>query len=475
MYKLRDIQVPAVQAGIDFFEREKNTKLHRPSLIVCPTAWGKSILIASIVNQINEKTIVLQPSRELLEQNVEKLKALGGDCSIFSAAMKQKEYGEITYATLGSIKSLGHKFKELGYKHIIVDEADRFKRGKSHRDDTQGMFKKFIEDSGIKSVLGVTATPFKLQVCSNGMENYSVLKMLNIRGKSAAFYKDIIYVSQVQEMVSHEYWSKLLYEVYDVDTGRLMYNSTGADYTDSSLKTFYEDQAIDTRIINRIRESDRKSILVFIPSVDNARDLVSKVPNSAAVWGDMPTDYRKFVISEFRAGRIRVIFNVNVLSVGFDYPEIDMIICGRPTASLGWMYQAYGRGTRIHPNKQDCLIVDFSGNTQKFGHIEDLYYKELFGTWYLFGSGGIQLTGIDLRDIGHETEYSITERELDKIRASEAGNIKFTFGKHKDKLVKDCPHSYLQWIYNEFTAQKSWKSWNMSIKKEIERVLKIKT
>ena len=108
--KLRDYQLEPVAIGIEFF----NTPKMAPSIIVAPTAFGKSIVIAYIAKGINEKVLVIQPSKELLEQNYNKLINLGGKASIYSASMGEKEIGDITYATIGSIINIAWKFRELG-------------------------------------------------------------------------------------------------------------------------------------------------------------------------------------------------------------------------------------------------------------------------------------------------------------------------------------------------------------------------
>src|SRR5690606_25923393 len=113
MITLRPYQETCVQKGVDFFKG----KGQKPSLMVLPTAAGKSIIISSIANRLEGKTIVLQPSLELLKQNYGKLIDLGGEASIYSASAGVKEFGNITYATIGSIKSLGSTFKSMGYKN----------------------------------------------------------------------------------------------------------------------------------------------------------------------------------------------------------------------------------------------------------------------------------------------------------------------------------------------------------------------
>ena len=73
MITLRPNQEEPIRKAIDFF-KQKNPK---PSLIVLPTAWGKSILTAFVAKETDDKIIVLQPSKELLEQNYMKYDKYG--------------------------------------------------------------------------------------------------------------------------------------------------------------------------------------------------------------------------------------------------------------------------------------------------------------------------------------------------------------------------------------------------------------
>lgn len=445
--KLRPNQEKPVEIGIDFFKQEKT----QPSIIVAPTAFGKSICIAKIAESVEDNLLILQPSKELLEQNYHKYILLGGQASIYSASFGQKKISNTTYATIGSISSIGKKFKEMGFTKMIIDEAHLYPR------NADSMLGRFLTESGISHVLGLTATPLKLQTNRDlAGNNFSKLVMLTSRSKKGQFFKDIIYVSQVQEMVDLGYWSRLEYEQYDIDEGKLVYNSTKADYTEESLKAVYESNDTDNKIIQKINAlPDRKSIIVFVPSVANAIELSKKTPNSIAVYGDMDKKLRDKSVNQFKSGSLRIIFNVNVLSVGFDHPELDTIICARPTASLAWFYQALGRGTRIHPNKNYCLIVDFSGNVKRFGRIEKLAFQKE-NIWKLYGENGRLLTGVPLHEIGMHTEE--TESTPKKVIMS--------FGKHKGREVKDIDKGYRDWMLKNIT----WNQYNSKIKKEIERL-----
>jgi len=443
--ELRDNQIEPVRKGVEFFK----SKEAKPSLIVAPTAFGKSIVISSIAHEIGEKIIVLQPSKELLEQNLSKLKALGGEASIYSASLGVKEIGHITYATIGSIKNIGHLFK--GYK-LIVDEADRYPKGAS------GMFGSFIKSAGIKHVLGLTATPFKLETLGGMYESYSVLKMLTSRSKKGIFFKEIIHICQIQEMTANNYWPPIMYETFDFNTSELVYNTTKAEYTDSSIKKAYTDQKIEEKIVDYVSKTQRKSILIFVPSVADAISLTKKIPGAEAVWGDMPPKERKRVIEGFKALSIRVVVNVNVLSVGFDHPQLDCIIGGRATASLSWWYQASARGTRVFPDKENLLIVDFAGNS-KFGKIEKLEYV-YENEWKLYGEHDYLLTGIPIDEIGKHTketekkkQESIEIEHLNTLQIQDEGII--PFGKFKGKRVSETPQWWRDWMLKNFKFNKT--------------------
>ena len=459
--KLRDNQELPVAIGVEFFKTPKM----QPSIIVAPTAFGKSIVIAHIARGIGERVLVLQPSKELLEQNYNKFTTLGGEASIYSASMGEKEIGDVTYATIGSIINIAHEFRSLGFTKVIIDECDRYPRNKS------GMLRRFVEGMKATHVLGLTATPLKLQTNMGETGPYSKLVMLTNRSKHGMFFRHILNVSQIEEMVEKGFWTPLKYQSYDFNTGELVFNSSGAEFTNKSIEKAYENQNIEDKIVKKCFELDgRKSILVAVPTIDQAARLAQKIPSAAIVTGDTPKTERNRIIEEFRNQQIRVIVQVNVLTVGFDYPELDCLITGRPTASISWWYQFVGRGTRIHPDKEDCLVVDFVGSYERFGKVEKLYYKEgEDGTWELYGENKKQITGIPIHEIGYHLEGGIDiTKKIDKDGDEE--KVFMTFGKYKGKPIRALPPYYRKWLLKNIT----WNPYNQKIKEEIERLEKIK-
>ena len=455
--ELRPNQFEPVQKGIEYFSLKKA----EPSIIVAPTAFGKSIVIAAIAKGVGERILVIQPSKELLEQNYNKFIGLGGTASIYSASLGEKEIGSVTYATIGSIIKVAHKFKQLGIKKVIIDECDRFPR------EPGGMLRKFLTNAGITHVLGLTATPLKLQTnLGDDFTPFSKLVMLTSRSKKGNFFKKIIHVAQIDEMVKLKFWSKLEYLSYDFNTGDLVYNTTGADYTNKSIQKAYKSQNIGDKIVKKVSELyNRKSILIAVPTIDEAIELADRLPSCKAVYSDMPNSERKEIIDDFKSGKLRIVVQVNILSVGFDHPELDCIITGRPTASLSWWYQFVGRVTRIHPQKTEGLVVDFVGSVPKFGKVEDLYFKEEGGMWKLYGENKKLLTGIPLKEIGLHIEGQPSPHEV----AAQGPAVIMPFGKFKGKEVREMPASYREWMLTNF----QWNSFNQNIKNEILRLKSI--
>lgn len=443
-----------MRKAIEFFRQNKP----KPSLIVLPTAWGKSILTAFVAKHSEDHLLIVQPSKELLEQNYTKYLNLCGfmaNAGIYSASFGKKEVCHITYATIGSIKNLGAEFKRLGFTKMLIDEAHLYPR------EADSMLGRFLKESGITHVLGITATPVKLQQNTDQYgQSYSKLVMLTSRSKKGNFFKEIIHVGQVQEMVQMGYWSPLTYEAAGFDDSLLQFNSSKSEYTEDSVQRAFNANGGLQGVTDTIdRHPERQHILAFVPSVQDAISLAERYPNSAVIYGEQNKAERAQVIADFRAGKTRVLFNVRVLSTGFDYTGIDCIVLGISTASIALYYQIVGRATRIDPGKRDALIADLGGNVKRFGRVEDIYFEQ-GRIWRMYGTDGRLLSGIPIHDIGsiHRDDVANMEAGL-----TDPNKVTIEFGKYKGTKVADIPLGYRTWMIKNF----NWNSNNMKLKTAI--------
>ena len=447
-YELRDNQKAAVKACEEFLLQDKP----KPAVVVAPTGYGKSILIGAVANLCETSVIVLQPSVELLKQNLEKYESYGNFASVYSASAGQKEIGHVTFATIGSVKDLGKTFRERGVKVLLVDECHA-----SYPPEEGSMFRKFIDDLKPTHIIGFTATPFRLKTYGDLRNNWTQLNMLT-SGRPTVF-KDIIHVTQIQELVRDKFWAKLNYEMLDFDTSTLRLNSTGAEYTEQSVQRAIIEQGVNENVFKRCKKliEEGKNALVFMDSVENAKILAEQLGEKAAcVDGVMKKKDRAKIIEDFKNNKIQIVTNQSVLTTGFDKPDLQTVIMARPTNSLALLYQIFGRGVRNpeYPNLKECLIIDFCNNVKRFGKIEELRVinKEGYG-WGVFNNTHL-LTGTPM---GAE----MTIEQLDEVIELEKENLndfKLTFGAHKGKRLSEVPESYRVWLvknldgFNSLTA-----------------------
>jgi len=386
LYKLRPYQQDAVAASKKYLLG--NYK--KPVLLILPTGSGKSLVIAEIAKIIDAPLIVFQPTKEILEQNYSKMMDYGIlGVTIYSASMNKKEIGNITLATIGSVYKNPNDFRQ--FRYIIIDEAHLVNA-------SGGMYKSFVDVVGEK-LIGLTATPYRLTHDGFGG---SILKFLT-RTRPRIFSK-VIHVTQTKMLSTQGYFAQTkYYSINGFNRGEIRLNSTGADYNEDSEREYYSKTDFNKRVVDvvkRLLVVGKKRILVFTKFIEEAEELADELgDNGAMVNSMMKARERDSVIRGFRNGEIKVVTNVGVLTVGFDYPELEVVVIARPTRSLTLYYQMLGRCVRPHPSKQDAWIVDMCGNYDVFGRVEDMSLVEYNNNIWFVESKGKKLTNVYLDEI----------------------------------------------------------------------------
>lgn len=380
-FVLRPYQQSAVDKAVQFLRTSKGQN----GLMQLPTGSGKSLVIAGICKELNAPTLVFQPNKEILAQNASKYRMYGNACGIYSASAGQKTLRDVTFATIGSVVKKLHLLER--FRYVLVDECHLV-------NSAEGMYEEVLSHMGVP-VVGMTATPYRLgRVTDERGETRSILKFLT-RTRPRVFDR-LIYHVQNRELFDAGYLARIKYfEVPAVNTGLLRANSTGADYTDQSVREAYRQSGFHlklVKVVNRLFEVGRRNAIVFTRFTDEARWLAQQVPGCAIVTAETPAKERDRIINAFRTGRIRCVANVGILTTGFDYPELEAVVMARPTMSLALWYQVVGRGVRPHPDKDHCMVVDMCGNLPMFGKVEDLHLSDE-GGWHI-RTGERQLTNV---------------------------------------------------------------------------------
>jgi DNA repair protein RadD len=191
------------------------------------------------------------------------------------------------------------------------------------------------------------------------------------------FFKKCIFELSTKYMIQNNYLTppvKIDSPVACYDFSSLKLN--GTSFVMSQIEALLKDQKrITPLIIRNIVEmaEDRQAVMIFTSTVNHAKEILQSLPPdiSALVVGDTEDHERDQIIESFKARKLKFLVNVSVLTTGFDAPHVDVIAILRPTESASLYQQIIGRGLRLSPGKQDCLILDYTGQ----GH--DLYSPDI--------------------------------------------------------------------------------------------------
>lgn len=435
MFKPRDYQDEAINKGVTFFE----SKSQQNTVQVLPTGSGKSLVIGSIASNLSGKTLVLQPSKEILIQNFEKTRAFGAEnLGVYSASLDLKQRRKTTFATIGSIHKNFELFKD--FEHIIFDEC--------HGTNAKaGMYKDFFAKMG-RPILGLTATPYRL----HGATSFNNATIKFITRTRPRVFSSISHITQNKLLFDRGYLCPVDYQIIGSNQPQLQYNSTGAEFSDSSIKRFNASQNINKTVTDLVYTTEHKHYLVFVSEIEQAKQISEALNNlymkSAVVTGQTNKTQRTAILEQFKAGHLHAVINVGVLTTGFDFPELDCVIMARPTNSLSLYYQILGRGIRIHDSKEKFTFYDLGGNVNRFGKVENFEIVEPKPNMHRLKSERGFLTGIDLMT----KEDLEAKRDAPKpIAQSQPSNdTRMKFGKFQGQCVKTVPAWYLKWVTKNF-------------------------
>ena len=338
-------------------------------ILVLPTGAGKSVVIAELTRLLfdtwpedHPRTLIIVPSKELAEQNAEKLSRLLPShiqLGYYSASVGQKRPdADVIVATIGSVARNAHVLGNI--KCVIVDECHLI------NPDGPGMYRKLLRDLSKYCrfrVVGLTATPFR----GNGVW---------LTDGDDPLFSGIAHEVKMQELLDAQHLSGL---VRPVDAITTQIDASGISTSSGDYNLDVLGQRVAAYLTAAADETlklaaERQKWLAFCPTVQNANDfadlLTARGIATQVVTGDTPKKEREQAIADYRAGRLHCLVTVLALATGFDVPDVDCLIWLRPTISPVLYVQGAGRGLRIAPGKTDCLWLDFTDTTARLGPVD---------------------------------------------------------------------------------------------------------
>ena len=379
--QLRPYQDQALEATFEFWRNGGGSPL-----IDLATGLGKSVVVAKLCQRLRQaapdvRIMMLVHVRELVQQNFLQLLRVWPDApvGVYSAGLNKRDiHKSIVFASIQSVYSKADVF---GARHcVIVDEAHLIPN------KSEGMYREFLD--GLRAtypglrVVGLTATPYRTD---SG----------NLTTAEGSLFDEVVYHYGIGEATEDGWLCPLTAKAGRSEIDVAGVKKRGGEFVSKAL----QEAALNRDIVEAAcddlveRGRDRRSWLLFCTGVDHAievaRSLQARGIAAETVTGKTPKDQRARILRDFKAGKIRALTNANVLTTGFDAPNVDLIAMLRPTLSTSLYVQMMGRGTRVDgvdlnafesagerrsaiaaSRKPNCLVLDYAGNVRRHGPVD---------------------------------------------------------------------------------------------------------
>jgi DNA repair protein RadD len=306
--------------------------------------------------------VILAHVKELLQQAADKLARVCPEVrfGVYSAGLKRRDTDNPVI--VAGIQSVYKRACELdAFDLAIVDEAHLI------APEGDGMYRQFLADARTVNpnlrIIGLTATPFRMKtgpICT-----------------ADGFLNHICYEVGVRELIRDGYLCPLVTKAGKTKADTSGLHVRGGEFVADEVEDLMDQdslvRAACAEIVDHTR--DRRACLIFASGVRHGGHIVDVLRQKHGVecgfvTGETPTKLRDELLDRFRAGGLPYLVNVNVLTTGFDAPNIDCVALVRPTLSPGLYYQMCGRGFRLFPGKPNCLVLDFGGNVLRHGPVD---------------------------------------------------------------------------------------------------------
>jgi superfamily II DNA or RNA helicase len=351
-------QVDAVEAALEFARCDIN------SVIAAPVGSGKSLMAGMCAQhyarQYN-RVLVLAHRKELVQQNAAEIEEIGLRCGIVSAGIGR--FNSSHLCTVASVQTLANRSIEL-CDLIVIDECHRMQW--AHRKNSQ--YAKVIGAHPGAALIGLSGTPFR----TSGGDIYG--------SEPWKWFSRLAANIPMLELMEQGYLCRPTSVPADsiIDESRLEISRSTGDYTEASMR---EARAGNLRwaVLDAIdKMNGRQSIIVFasdIAECEEIGELLREAGESVAVVHSQMEDDRDGAVAAFKRFAARWLVTRDIALEGFNHPATDGIVWLRPTQSIIVWIQGNGRGIRIWPGKLDCLVLDYVGNIQRNGAIDDPDYQ----------------------------------------------------------------------------------------------------
>jgi superfamily II DNA or RNA helicase len=357
--KLRDYQEQLVAGALGRWSEG-----FRRIAMVLATGGGKTPTFSSIAGMsvaAGLPVLVLAHRDELLDAAIDKLEQVNPGIHVGRLQGREKQYR--AQVVVGSVQTAANKttlplLKMRRWGLIIVDETHHI---------VAETYMRILRELGAFEpdgplVLGVTAT----------------LGRADRKRLDDVFEAVIDPQIGLLDLIKRGFLVRprgIRVRISDLDLNKV--NRVAGELSQSQLGAAMSAAMAPKKIVEAwLEHANGRPTLAFMPSIDISKEQVEAFRAAGVTaWhvdaktpkGDRDNPEpgsRRWVLDEFRAGRITVICNVGLFTEGTDLPLVSCVIL-KMTMSVLLYTQMVGRGLRLWPGKNDCVVLDPCGVTNR--------------------------------------------------------------------------------------------------------------
>ncbi len=334
-------------AVIDLFEHQKEAlerldAMRRDgqqiALLQHAVGAGKTTTAIEDARACGLRTLFLAHTHELIDQALERFGSLWPEATRARLGDSNEEHAHVVVGTVQSMYSRIRDYKSDAFGYIVIDEAHHA---------TSTTYLAILRYFDPKFLLGLSGTPER----ADGKNALDVFR-------EAAHRMDL--ETAVRGGVLCDV--RCFRVNTNIDLKSIRFN--GSLYRQKDLERKVRIPERDTLIVNTYIQNVRgRRAVVFCVSVDHAEEIARMFNHEGvparAVSGRLEKEERSRILEEYRQGRLLVLCACDVLNEGWDSPETEVLMMGRPTLSRVVYQQQLGRGMRKYPEKDYLILFDF--------------------------------------------------------------------------------------------------------------------
>jgi DNA repair protein RadD len=351
-HTLRDYQAQAVSEIQRLLFDEGKQRV----LLVAPTGAGKTVMAAALVQDFVSRglrVLFVAHRVELVEQAVAKL---GVPCGVIVAGSPPG---------LGFMPCVVASLQTLVRREmppcdvLVIDEAHHA---------MSASYRRVIDSLPDAMVVGLTATPTRLD--SRGL---------------AEIFSDMYEAARTSALIEQGSLVRPRVFSHPTQPDLSKVKITAGDYNEKQLDQACNQAKIRGDIVEHwLARAENRSSVLFAVSIAHSRALIDDFGRAGVVAvhvdGSMPRGERDRALAAIRSGEARILSNVGIVTEGWDFPELEVCVLARPTASISLLLQMWGRVMRPAPGKTEALVLDHAGNVLRHGMLphQDVAWRSHF-------------------------------------------------------------------------------------------------